>query len=108
LYEGGRGWRLSPAYDLNPVPVDVRPRVLSVAITLDDPTASLSLVTEVAEYFDLSPSEAHRVAGEVGIAVSQWRQEATRLGIGTVEINRMASAFEHDDLKQSLAMGGRS
>ncbi len=43
LYERGRGWRLSPAYDLNPVPLDVRPRVLSVAITLDDPTASLSL-----------------------------------------------------------------
>ena len=54
LYERGRGWRLSPAYDLNPVPVDVRPRVLSVAITIDDPAASLGLAMEVAEYFDLS------------------------------------------------------
>lgn len=29
LYGSHVGWRLSPAYDLNPVPVDIRPRVLS-------------------------------------------------------------------------------
>jgi serine/threonine-protein kinase HipA len=107
LYAGGRGWRLSPAYDLNPVSVEVRPRVLSVAITIDDPAASLGLALEVAEYFDLSASEARGIAHEVGITVSQWRREAARLGISPLEIDRMASAFEHDDLKQSLAMGGR-
>ena len=48
LYESARGWRLSPAYDLNPVPVDVKARVLSTAITMDDATASLSLALEVA------------------------------------------------------------
>ncbi len=103
LYEGGRGWRLSPAYDLNPVPTDVRERALSVAITLDDTTASLSLAMEVAEYFGLSLTDARRIAGEVGFAVSQWRQEASRAGIERAEIDRMASAFEHDDLRQSLA-----
>jgi serine/threonine-protein kinase HipA len=104
LYEGGRGWRLSPAYDLNPVPTDVRERTLSVAITLDDPTASLSLAMEVAEYFGLPLKEARRIAGEVGSAVSRWRREASRIGIQRAEVDRMASAFEHDDLRQSLAM----
>ena len=108
LYERGRGWRLSPAYDLNPVPVDVRPRILSVAITIDDPTASLSRAMEVAEYFDLSATEAGAIANEVGLAVSQWRREAARLGIAPTEMDRMASAFEHDDLRQSLAMGVQS
>jgi serine/threonine-protein kinase HipA len=108
LYETGKGWRISPAYDLNPVPVEVRPRVLSVAITIDDSTASLELAMEVAEYFDLSPTDARRIAGEVGVAVAQWRREAARLGIAPLEMDRMASAFEHDDLKQSLAMGRRS
>jgi serine/threonine-protein kinase HipA len=108
LYEGGRGWRLSPAYDLNPVPVEVRPRVLSVSITLDDPTASLELAMEAVEYFGLSASEAGRISGEVGMAVSQWHQEATRAGIDRAEIDRMESAFEHEDLKQSLAMGRQS
>jgi serine/threonine-protein kinase HipA len=59
----------------------VRPGILSVAITIDDPTASLSVAMEVAEYFDLSVTEASAIAREVGMAVSHWRREAARLGI---------------------------
>ena len=29
LYAGQEGWRLSPAYDLNPVPTDIKPRILT-------------------------------------------------------------------------------
>jgi serine/threonine-protein kinase HipA len=43
LYAGTDGWQLSPAYDLNPVPPETRPRVLSTAISEDDGTASLDL-----------------------------------------------------------------
>jgi len=40
----GRSRRLlSPAYDLNPVPTDIKPRVLTTAIDLEDRTASLKL-----------------------------------------------------------------
>ena len=63
---------------------------------------------EMADYFELSATEASRIAREVGAAVSEWRRAAARLGIAASEIDRMASAFEHDDLKQSLAMGQRS
>jgi serine/threonine-protein kinase HipA len=35
LWAGPAGWRLSPAYDLNPVPTDIKPRVLTTAIDLD-------------------------------------------------------------------------
>ena len=108
LYEQGKGWRLSPAYDLNPVPLDVRPRILTLAITLDDATANLDLAFEVAEYFGVSATEARRIAGEVGIAVSTWRDEASRVGIDRAAIDRMASAFEHDDLRQSLTMRGQT
>jgi len=31
LYDGPDGWRLAPAYDLNPVPIDIKPRVLATA-----------------------------------------------------------------------------
>jgi len=102
LYAGQAGWRLSPAYDLNPVPVDVKPRILTTAINEDDNTASLALAMEVAPYFDLEPATAGKIAAEVGKAVSNWRDEAVRLGIGKSEIERMASAFEHDDLKRAL------
>jgi serine/threonine-protein kinase HipA len=104
LWAGPAGWRLSPAYDLNPVPVDIKPRVLTTAIDLDDSTASLTLAFEVAAYFEMAPDEARQVAAQVGQAVATWRKEAAKLGLMAVEIHRMESAFEHEDLKAALAV----
>jgi serine/threonine-protein kinase HipA len=101
LYEGQKGWRLSPAYDLNPVPVDIRPRILSTAINEDDATASLDLALDVAGYFGLSVEKAREIASEVGKGVARWRSEAERYGLKRTEIDRMASAFEHQDLKKA-------
>lgn len=98
LYSGAAGWRLSPAYDLNPMPIDIRPRVLTTAIDLDDSTASLDLALDVAGYFDLSHDDAIKIAAEVGAAVSKWRRVAADLGLAATEIDRMSSAFEHADL----------
>jgi serine/threonine-protein kinase HipA len=102
LYTGPAGWRLAPAYDVNPVPVDIKPRVLSTAIDLDDATASLEVAYGVAEYFGLVAAEARKIAKKVGAAVVKWRSEAARLGLSAREIDRMASAFEHRDLKAAL------
>ena len=99
LYEGTAGWRLAPAYDINPVPTDIKPRILSTAINEDDATASLDLAFEVAGYFELSPDEARAVARAVGSAVKKWRQIASARGLSTAAQDRMASAFEHEDLK---------
>jgi serine/threonine-protein kinase HipA len=107
LYAGSDGWRLAPAYDLNPVPVDIKPRVLTTAIDAEDGTASLELALSVAEYFSLDQDEAREVAKEVGQAVATWRQEAARLGLSPAELERMASAFEHDDAKEARALDAR-
>jgi serine/threonine-protein kinase HipA len=104
LWAGPAGWRLSPAYDLNPVPTNIKPRILTTAIDLEDGTASLKLALEVASYFELGSDEARVIAAQVGQAVATWRKEAARLGLTAVEIDRMASAFEHDDLKAALAL----
>lgn len=103
LWSSTAGWRLSPAYDLNPVPVDIRPRVLTTAISLDDATASLDLALEAADYFELSPPEARQIISEVAHSVSRWRHVATRLGVTPSEVDRMSSAFEHQDLKSAIA-----
>ncbi len=100
---GQEGWRLSPAYDMNPVPTDIKPRILSTAINEDDNTASLALALEVAGYFELDAGKAREIAKQVGKVVSKWRDEAARHGLAKGEIDRMASAFEHDDLKAALA-----
>ena len=101
IYEGTRGWRLSPAYDLNPVPVDIKPRVLSTAISEEDATASLDLAFQVAPYFELKDVEARKIAGDVARGVANWRRDASRHGLSKAEIDRMTSAFDHEDFKQA-------
>ena len=99
-----RGWRLSPAYDMNPMPVDVRPRVHVLAIDEEDQTSSLTNAMKVAPSFGISKAaEARTIAKEVASAVAKWRDVAARHGLRKAEIDRMESAFEHDDLRAALA-----
>ena len=102
LYESQKGWRLSPAYDINPVPLDVKPRILSTAIDPADNSASIDLALAAARYFGLNQVQAKAIAAEVGAAVRHWREEAQQIGIAKSEVERMASAFEHDDLNKVL------
>jgi serine/threonine-protein kinase HipA len=107
LYAGGGGWTLSPAYDLNPVPAEIKPRFLSTAIGEDpnDTSASLLLAFEVARYFGLEDEEARSVALEVAHVTRHWADRAERMGIPGAEIDLMSSAFEHDDIRLALSSG---
>lgn len=102
LYESALGWRLSPAFDLVPTPEVIKPRILSTAIDLNDVTASLELALSVADYFNLTASQANSIVAQVAKAVSRWRNTAKQLQISASEIQRMASAFEHSDLLNAL------
>ena len=97
LHVPGCGWSLAPAYDLNPVPTDVAPRILSTAIHPDDAAASLELALEVAPDFGLDPASARAAVGEVARATAPWRETAKEFGLTNAEASRMASAFEHKD-----------
>lgn len=102
LYSGTSGWILSPAYDINPTPTDIAPRILSSAIDIDDQTASLDNVLGVADYFDIKLNQAKEYICKIGNVVSSWQKIAKTYGLSTNEIDRMASAFEHEDLRKSL------
>lgn len=104
LYDARGGWRLSPAYDLNPVPIDIRPRVLSLAIDEIDGTASLELALSVAKQFGLKKADARACARDVAAAVAQWRVRAAAHGLSAGDMTRMESAFEHEDLAQAQAL----
>ncbi|ETR67923.1 MAG: HipA domain-containing protein [Candidatus Magnetoglobus multicellularis str. Araruama] len=55
------GWRLSPVYDLNPTPVDIKERILSTCIDFDNPIASIDIAFDVCEYFDLNITQARKI-----------------------------------------------
>jgi serine/threonine-protein kinase HipA len=98
------GWTLSPAYDLNPVPADLKARVLTTNIDLEEGTCSVDLLEASAGYFALTLAEARLILGEVAKATSSWRSVAKEVGAKAKEVHRMASAFEHGNLQQALAL----
>lgn len=103
----GAGWRLSPAYDLNPVPRSEKERLLATAINVDeDTTASIELAIDASTEFFLSRDAACAIAGEVAKGIAAWRTNAARIGIDAEEVHRMESAFEHSDAKRARAMTG--
>ena len=104
LWAGNAGWILSPAYDLNPTPVDQKARILTTSISLDEGTCSVDLAMSQAELFGLERTDAEAIVSEVGDAVSKWRDVATQAGQTSLQIDRMASAFEHEDLAQAQKM----
>jgi serine/threonine-protein kinase HipA len=104
LWCGKPGWSLSPAYDLNPVPIDIKARVLTTNIDLDEGTCSVDLLEQASEFFALTLAEARAIIKDVATVTATWREAAKSVGARTAEINRMASAFEHDDLKRALAL----
>ena len=84
------GWKLSPAYDINP---DCYGNGLNLNISDTDNSQSLDLAREVAGFFRLDPFEAHQIIDQVRDAASRWRDEATNLGIPRHEQQMMESAF---------------
>lgn len=106
IYTGRAGWRLSPAYDINPVPTDIKPRMLATSIAEDpDLTASLERALEVADHFGVRAVEAAAIISDVHRAVSNWREVATSFGSTAREIERMATAFEHEDADFAGSVG---
>lgn len=101
----GAGWRLAPVYDLNPCPIDVKPRVHALAIDEDDATSSLETALEVAALFGIKAEHARAMAAEIGAVTSSWKNVAKSLGLTVAQIERMESAFEHDDLRLALKLG---
>jgi serine/threonine-protein kinase HipA len=84
------GWRLSPAYDVNPVPTA---ESLHLNISDTDGTLSFDLAMDVIDFFQLKKSEAEKIRRQVISSVSEWSTVAKSVGISRAEQQRMASAF---------------
>jgi serine/threonine-protein kinase HipA len=84
------GWRLSPAYDLNPVTPS---NGLHLNITDDDNSLNYDLAMQIIDFFQLKESEAERIKNEVLESVSQWELVANGIGISRSEQELMSSAF---------------
>jgi serine/threonine-protein kinase HipA len=89
---GKSGWRLSPAYDMNPVPTGTG---LTLNISDDENSLSLDLAKEVAVFFRIENKRANQIIQTCTNAVNDWRNAASKYGIPRNEMDLMSAAFEH-------------
>lgn len=87
-HEGG--WRLAPAFDLNPAR-EMREHATAVMGKTAGPTASD--VLDAHSLFDLPGPAARRIIGEVADAVAGWREVASSVGIARHEQDRVVVAL---------------
>ena len=86
----GKGWRLSEAYDMNPVPES---HGLRLNISEADNSLDLDLARSVAPYFRVATKTANEIIEQSQAIVRQWPKIANRLGIPAQAHDFMAPAF---------------
>jgi len=86
-----KGWRLSPAFDINP---SIDKVGLALNIDMDNNSPDIDLVKSVSVYFRLGKKEMDNILDEVQSAVLGWQKVATEIGIPRNEQTIMAAAFK--------------
>jgi serine/threonine-protein kinase HipA len=87
---GPRGWRLSPSFDMNPMPAN---RLHAMALDATDHTPSVDAVMSTGRLYRVASSHAKSILDEVRAAVRPWRSVAKANSIPRDEIELMANAF---------------
>jgi serine/threonine-protein kinase HipA len=88
-------WSLSPAYDLNPVPITEQVHESTTPISEAGTPATVTGALSVANSFGLTVADARDRIQTITAAVSTWKQTAAKLGLASKQVNAYASAFEH-------------
>lgn len=86
-----KGWRLSPLYDVNPVPQGDE---LSLNVSDNDNSISIDLAIDTAHYYGIKKAEAQKLAAEILATVrDNWERLAKECGLNRSDIEDMRPAF---------------
>lgn len=85
------GWRLSPLYDVNPVPYG---DTLSLNVSLEDNLISFELAVQTAELYGIEKAQAEKMVREIAKTVGgKWIRAAEQYGLSRNAIEYMRPAF---------------
>ncbi len=84
------GWRLAPAFDLNPNPAR-RHHALRLDEASDEP--DLDAILRTAEFYRVSGRDAQRMLDELRTATRSWKKRAKAARLPASEIASIESAF---------------
>lgn len=85
------GWRLSPAFDINP---SIEKDGLALNIDMDNNALDIDIAKSVGAYFRIEKKEMDIIVDEVKSVISGWKKIATDIGIPRSEQTLMAAAFK--------------
>ena len=88
----GAGWRLSPAFDVNPTPGE-GVKYLSNTIDLEDASATAENALRAAEYYRMDEGTAKEELRRMRQVVAGWARVARSQGISEASAQRMGGAF---------------
>lgn len=84
------GWRLSPAYDMNPNEMG---NGLTLNISENSNEQEIALALETARLYQLKKEKAEAILTEMQSEISKWRIVAKQFGISNSEIDQTKRAF---------------
>lgn len=87
---GATGWRLAPAFDVNPN-IDKAEHVLNIDDVDNRP--SLQTVLATAVFYGLTEERGQQIIEEVASAVDGWEDLAKRVGIARSDVELTVGAF---------------
>ena len=93
LYDCRDQWRLSPAYDINPVPAEQKRGQHATWISEEGADADVELALRAVPYFALDHVSAKQTVEEVSAALTGWRQVARGLGMSASDIEVYSTAI---------------
>jgi len=93
IFVADTGWRLSPAYDLNPVPLTEKVREMTTWISEEGPEASIELALSAVKYFKLKDDEASEIIDQVSTAFSGWQDTARQQGMSNHDVEVLETAL---------------
>jgi len=86
-----KGWRLSPAFDVNPIYYG---KGLTLNISETDNSLDFDLALSVIEYFRVNEKKAKSMISGIKHAINGWKAIATKFKISRTELALMEQAFE--------------
>ncbi len=102
LLRTAHGWRLSPSFDVNPMPSGASETPLTPDSSLFE--RDVRDLLDFADGFRLTRDQAIERLQRVAGAVSHWREEALSLGAEPGSLDYMANAFEGDNAKHVASL----
>ncbi len=84
------GWKLSPAYDMNPNELG---KGLTLNISEHSNELDLSLAMDTAKHYKIKIDEAAKILDHMQQEIAKWRDVAKKMGLGSSEIELTQRAF---------------